>query len=123
MADNERNELNRREFLRKAAITGAVAWAIPVVQSVAASPAYAQAACTPNACQHSLGGESGGGCMSACQGSGQGCGAACNNFCGANPGPCNCPGNFCRCPQVCDPAFWDNCVYGGPNCNTMACPC
>ena len=64
MAENERNELNRREFLRKAAITGAVAWAVPVIQSVAATPAYAQtpAVRTPRGCQHSLGGESGGGC-------------------------------------------------------------
>jgi hypothetical protein len=118
MADNERNELNRREFLRKAAITGAVAWAIPVVQSVAASPAYAQTACTPNACQHSLGGDSGGGCMSACQSSGQGCGNACNDFC--RPA-CDCPGNFCPCDSFCVPGNWTNCAYTGPPC-TSPCP-
>ncbi len=120
MADEKREGLNRREFLRKAAITGAVAWAVPVIQSVAATPAYAQTCGSPNACQHSLGGASGGGCMEACQ---SGCGAACNDFCGANPGPCNCQGNFCRCEAVCDPANWNNCVYVGPNCNTLPCPC
>ena len=121
MADEERNEVNRREFLRKAAITGAVAWALPVVQSVAASPAYAQTACSPRACQHSLGGSSGQGCMGACQGSGQGCGAACNQFCGAAGGPCDCPGNFCKCTAVCVTANWNNCVYQGPAC-TGPCP-
>jgi hypothetical protein len=125
MANEERNEVNRREFLRKAAITGAVAWAFPVVQSVAASPAYAQtpAVCSPRGCQHSLGGASGGGCMSACQGSkvgGGGCGAACNNFCGPR---CNCPGNFCRCNELCNPGNWSNCVYTGPDCSGLPCPC
>jgi hypothetical protein len=34
--------LNRREFMRRAALTGAAAaWAAPVIQTVAASPAYA----------------------------------------------------------------------------------
>jgi|ERR671925_2044620 hypothetical protein len=117
MADNERNELNRRDFLRKAAITGAVAWSLPVIQSVAASPAYAQTACTPNACQHSLGGLSGGGCMSACQGSGN-CGGSCNAFC--RPA-CDCPGNFCPCSRLCDPAQWQNCVFIGTPC-TDPCP-
>jgi hypothetical protein len=120
MADNERNELNRRDFLRKAAITGAVAWSLPVIQSVAASPAYAQTACTPNACQHSLAGDSGGGCMRACQDSSPGgCGAVCNQQCQTF---CNCPGNFCRCSAVCVTANWSNCQYGGPAC-TGACPC
>ena len=114
MAENERNELNRREFLRKAAITGAVAWAVPVIQSVAATPAYAQTQGTPHNCQHSLGGESGGGCMTACQSSGRGCGAACNNFCLPT---CNCPGNFCPCPDVCKPSNWSNCSYVGPACS------
>jgi hypothetical protein len=50
MSDEQKGGLNRREFLRKAAITGAVAWAIPVIQTVAASPA---AAGTPF-CDHSL---------------------------------------------------------------------
>jgi hypothetical protein len=119
MAEKENSGLNRREFLRKAAITGAVAWAIPVVQSVAASPAYAQTACSPRACQHSLGGASGGGCMTACQSSGQGCGSACNNFCQPT---CDCPGNFCPCTSVCVPSNWTNCVYTGPAC-TGPCPC
>jgi hypothetical protein len=121
MADNERNELNRREFLRKAAITGAVAWSLPVIQSVAASPAYAQTACSPRACQHSLAGSSGGGCMTACQNSKQGgCGPLCQQACGPM---CDCPGNFCRCEAICVTSNWDNCVYKGPDCSGLPCPC
>lgn len=114
MADNERNELNRREFLRKAAITGAVAWAIPVVQSVAATPAYANHTGTPQDCQHSIGGDSGEGCMGACQASSPGgCGPLCQQECGP---ACDCPGNFCPCDEICDVQFWTNCDYTGPAC-------
>ena len=107
--------MNRRDFIRKAAITGAVAWAVPAIQTVAATPAYANHSGTPQDCQHSLGGASGQGCQGACQGSSVngGCGAACNNFCGPT---CDCPGNFCPCDEVCDPAFWNDCVYTGPAC-------
>jgi hypothetical protein len=119
MMDKDQDKgMNRREFIRKAAITGAVAWAVPAIQTVAATPAYANHSGTPQDCQHSLGGDSGGGCMTACQSSGQGCGAACNQFCGPT---CDCPGNFCPCDEVCDPAFWSNCTYTGPAC-TGACP-
>jgi hypothetical protein len=120
MADNEKNGLNRREFLRKAAITGAVAWSLPVIQSVSASPAYAQACASPNACQHSLGGDSGEGCQGACQDSNpRGCGSACQNICGPT---CDCPQNFCPCDEICNVGFWDNCAYIGPEC-TGPCPC
>jgi hypothetical protein len=98
MADKESNELNRREFLRKAAVTGAVAWAVPIVQSVAATPAYAQAAGT--VCQHSIGPNS---CMEACKSRGQ---AACGHDCGGGCATiCNpaCAQGTCP-PQYCNPA-------------------
>jgi len=104
MGDKDGNELNRREFLRKAAVTGAVAWAIPVIQTVAASPA---AAGTPF-CGHSE-------CIAACI-AGR-CGgltgadrAACNAFCQSE---CDqlCPmgsgtDRECTNPNVCSPSYW-----------------
>jgi anaerobic selenocysteine-containing dehydrogenase len=116
MHPDDKKSLERRDFLRKAAVTGAAAvWAAPVVQTVAATPAFAQTSNTPATCHHSLGGISGGGCMSACQGSGGGCGATCSNQCDTL-----CPvqqgagsDRLCRCAQVCDPAKWSNCTYIG----------
>ena len=110
----EKEGLGRREFLRRAAITGAVAWAVPVVQTVAATPAYAQEQGTPlvEDCFKSEG--PGGGCMGACTASG--CpGDACD---GVDPDPCNplgqgpcqfyCPSgsggdNPCCNPGLCKP--------------------
>jgi hypothetical protein len=107
MAENENSGLNRREFLRKAAITGAVAWAIPVVQSVSASPAFAQTCTSPTSCEHSIGANS---CMSACTaacGNASGCSALCN------PNTiCVCPDNTCP-PNRCSPGCWA-CVNGNP---------
>jgi hypothetical protein len=104
MDEKDGHGLNRREFLRKAAVTGAVAWAIPVIQTVAASPA---AAGTPF-CGHSE-------CIAACI-AGR-CGgltgaarAACNDFCQSR---CDelCPmgsgtDRECLNPNVCSPSFW-----------------
>jgi hypothetical protein len=95
MPNTEKNGLNRREFLRKAAITGAVAWAIPVVQSVSATPAYAG---TPF-CDHSL-------CVSNCiearcvslTGAAR---AACNDACQTHCMTACPPGSQCD-PSVCD---------------------
>jgi hypothetical protein len=108
MGDNDRSELNRREFLRKAAVTGAVAWAVPVIQSVAATPAFAQTACSP-ACFHS---SSGGSpncvniCQARCPAGTSGPGAACNAICNACP---PCPTND-RCPPAyCNPSCF-NCT-------------
>ncbi|HXF57741.1 MAG TPA: twin-arginine translocation signal domain-containing protein [Actinomycetota bacterium] len=113
--DLERPGLNRREFLRRAAATGAaVAWAAPLVRTIVATPAYAQTVGTPTACFHSVGGRDGGGCMSACTQSG--CtGDACDGT-DADPnqpggqGPCQlyCPvgeggDNPCCNPGLCDP--------------------
>jgi hypothetical protein len=104
MANQEKSGLNRREFLRKAAVTGAVAWAIPVIQTVAASPASAG---TPF-CGHSE-------CIAACiagrcSGLTGGDRVACNDFC---QGQCDqlCPmgqstDRECTNPNVCDPSFW-----------------
>lgn len=113
MADNERNELNRREFLRKAAITGAAAWAIPVVQTVAATPASAQQ--TYFACVHSptqTGGPcpAAGNCKAACGTAGQAecgkdCGGGCEVICAdcIGTGPCN----PCPSTDYCDPACFN----------------
>lgn len=108
-------DLSRREFLRRAALTGAAAaWTAPLVQTIAAAPGFAQSAGSPAPCFHSVGGADGGGCMSACTASG--CtGDSCD---GVDPdplnplgqGPCQfyCPSgqggdNPCCNPGLCDP--------------------
>jgi hypothetical protein len=114
MADEERNEVNRREFLRKAAITGAVAWAIPVVQSVAATPAYAQTL-SPG-CPHSTPDTLGGSCMGTCKATcviqiGVECGSGCNDDCNAN-----CQPNIGCFPQACRQACWTCTGTSGGDC-------
>jgi hypothetical protein len=102
MAENENSGLNRREFLRKAAITGAVAWAIPVVQTITATPAYASHV----PCAHSPHdpGDSEfepGTCMGVCKGRHQSCppaggtGGQCADICNANCAQGACPTQFC----------------------------
>jgi hypothetical protein len=137
----EKGSLKRREFLRRAAITGAAAaWAAPVIQTVAAGPAYAGS--TPADCFHSLNG----GCMAACNACSTGTAVEENVDC-SNPGSacaqlccCYChPGqggdNPCCNPELCDPSQFE-CVksndgsgqivsvtYGGAvaGCETLAC--
>jgi len=104
----EQSGFNRRQFLRRAAVTTATAaWAAPVIQTIAARPAYAG---TPVVCDHS-------GCIGACATSGdtatcggppgQVCMAACGQFgCGGG-------GQICSDPAVCDPAGWASCVFVG----------
>ncbi|HEV2755714.1 MAG TPA: twin-arginine translocation signal domain-containing protein [Actinomycetota bacterium] len=115
MDGNDKKSLERRDFLRKAALTGAAAaWAAPVVQTVAATPAFAQTGTTPATCHHSLGGITGEGCMGACKTSGscgQACNTACNNLCPVQQGGGN--DRLCNCAQACDPAKWSNCTYAG----------
>jgi hypothetical protein len=130
MAEKESKGLDRRAFLRRAAATGiAAAWAAPVVQSIAATPAFAQQLGTPPVeepfCGHSVGGQDGGGCMSACTASG--CtGDACDgvdpdpNGLYNNQGPCQffCPSgqggdNPCCNRGLCDPANFV-CHHGDP---------
>ncbi len=115
MSDEERTGFNRRDFLRRAAATtAAAAWAAPVIQTIAATPAHAQTLGTPvpQDCFHSVGG-TGEGCMGACTGSG-----CTGNSCdGVDPdpnnplgqGPCQfyCPSgqggdNPCCNPGLCD---------------------
>lgn len=119
MHADDKKSLERRDFLRKAALTGAAAaWAAPVVQTVAATPAFAQTTTTPATCHHSLGGSTTEGCKGACTSSGAGCGQQCedhcNGFCPVNPGAGN--DRLCRCSHVCVPANWANCSYVGPAC-------
>lgn len=136
MPEKVHKEMDRRTFLRRAALTGvATAWAAPVVQSIAATPAFAQTngqTPVPEDCFHSIGGETGGGCMGACKASG--CkGEACD---GVDPDPCNpfyggdgpcqylCPsgqggGNPCCNPGLCTASNFEcltvpNCEPGRP---------
>lgn len=116
MQPEDKKSLERREFLRKAAVTGAAAaWAAPVIQTVAATPAFAQTTLTGVTCHHSLGGPRGGGCMEACQASGGGgCGGTCANQCdGLCPNKAGTQDRLCNCAQACDVTKWDNCTYKG----------
>ena len=127
--EKDPKELNRRAFLRRAALTGvATAWVAPVVQSIAATPAFATTVGqtpVPEDCFKSTG--TTGGCMGACQASGCS-GNACD---GVDPDPCNphyggdgpcqylCPSgqggeNPCCNPGLCDPQ-WFTCL-DVPNC-------
>jgi hypothetical protein len=86
---DEKKALDRRDFLRKAAITGAAAaWAAPVISTVAASPAFAQTAGTPGPCDHSA-------CVAACN---------TNSTCRGQDSPDG-SGNLCefRCRNLCPP--------------------
>jgi hypothetical protein len=85
---SDKKEFDRREFLRKAAIAGAVAaWAAPVVQTVAATPAFAQTAGSAAPCDHSA------------------CVAACNTNATCRGIHTETGGNWCnfRCKQLCPP--------------------
>lgn len=62
MTGNGRKELGRREMIRRAAVTaGTAVWAVPVIRTVAATPAYAQSQTSPVA-DHSA-------CVAACNAS------------------------------------------------------
>ena len=116
--------VERREFLRKAAITGAAAaWAAPLVQTVAATPAFAQTAGTQGPCFHSIQQSEGKlrGCMEACTGNGcQGnqCSPACIAAC--TPQGCGLANNQCCNDGLCVSSNWANCCYSGP---TAGCSC
>lgn len=117
----ERKSVERREFLRKAAMTGVVAaWAAPVVQTVAATPAFAQTQGTPGPCFHSVNVDEGKlrGCMDTCQASGSGCGGACAGICGpvCQSNQRGLPGNQCCNDGYCVASNWSNCAYSGPTC-------
>jgi len=125
MADQEKKGLNRREFLRKAAITGTIAWAIPVVQSVAATPAYAQTlspGCPKSDDPAGSGGSCTGTCHAVCQANtdpptecGTSCAGVCDSVCVPSIG---CP------PYACNPGCWS--CTGSPgtsNCTASLQPC
>jgi len=124
MDGKETNGMERREFLRKAALTGVIAaWATPVVQSIAATPAFASTVGSQRGgCFHSnndpsqscMGACTSTGCLgNQCDGFGHGDGP-CHHFCGTRPGNVCCnaglcdPSNF-HCSNSSDPA-----VYSGP---------
>jgi hypothetical protein len=109
----EPQDMHRRDFLRKAAVTGVItAWATPVIQSIAATPAFAG----------TVGTQTGGGCFHSNPDAAQSCmdactsnsntpceGNQCDGFGGAVHGPCstNCgisPGNQCCNAGLCNPA-------------------
>jgi hypothetical protein len=114
MSNGDREDLNRRNFLRKAAMTtAAAAWAAPVIQTVAATPAFAHEQGTPppppgDACAHSTGPN--GGCMGACASvcGGNQCGGQGNRNQAAGPCTVYCPPgtgneNPCANPGLCEP--------------------
>jgi hypothetical protein len=131
MASDDKSGMDRREFLRKAAITGAVAWAVPVVQTVAATPAYASHSPTPTICEHSpiAGREE---CeTNPCHCLGEDCKSTCKCVCLTEPtcrkeeaGECEqevcgpfCSGGIC-CANACNPGRY-SCV----NCNVVFAGC
>jgi hypothetical protein len=119
MADKGKGSgLDRREFLRRAAVTtAAAAWAAPVIQTVSASPAFAQTNGTPqpNGCFHSIAEGKPNGCMETCKAQDDICGPP-DGVCAAICNPaCNLPENACP-PEYCDPACWgcDTSAGGDP---------
>jgi hypothetical protein len=118
MADKS-SGLDRREFLRRAAVTtAAAAWAAPVIQTVSASPAFAQTNGTPQpGCFHSITEGKPNGCMETCKAQDDICGppdgvcaVICNAACGGDLPENSCP------PDYCDPECWgcDTSVGGDP---------
>jgi hypothetical protein len=111
MDDEQGSELKRRDFLRRAAATGAAAaFAAPVIQTVAATPAFAQENGSPvdGGCFHSTG--TNGGCMPACADL-----AGCTgNQCGGQATPNNLAG---PCTLYCTPGQGG----GNPCCNPGLC--
>jgi hypothetical protein len=96
--------LDRRDFLRKAAIGGAAAvWAAPVINTIAATPAFAQTQGSREVqnCYR-------GGCVSACMDC-DGCSTPCRSEqCDGAGSPCatycSGPGGVCCNSQLCDPS-------------------
>jgi hypothetical protein len=129
LEDEIKKGMDRRTFLRRAAITGAAAaWATPIVQTVTARPAFASG--TPAECGHSFGQAVGTcadradeGCMGACQ---QACHPENCETLTASEGECNevcgqlCPNRHsddpvrnqtCCDAEVCNASKW-TCVEG-----------
>src|SRR5262245_39509475 len=106
----EKQGMDRRQFLRRAAVTAAAAaGAAPVIQTVTASPAFAG---TPELCDHS-------GCIGACAGTAGGkanCGGppgqVCQDLCGELFN-CGEGGQQCSTTAACVPGNWFHCVFTG----------
>jgi len=116
MADETENKgMNRRDFVRKAAITGAVAaWAVPVIQTVSATPAFAttNGSPPPGGCWHSIEPGKPNGCMETCKAKDDICGppdGVCAEICNAG---CTLPENACP-PNYCNINCWQ-CVGTNP---------
>src|SRR5262245_20645089 len=102
----EKQGMDRRQFLRRAAVTtAAAAWAAPVIQTVTASPAFAG---TPEVCDHSA-------CIGACAASGNkaSCGRPPGTVCAQACGQVGCSqgGQICSTTAACDPSNWAACVF------------
>jgi hypothetical protein len=108
-SSEDRSALNRRDFIRRAAATTAAAvWAVPIVQTVAATPAYAQSQGSPpptGGCfvKADPASGKGAGCIDTCHGAGCGypdevCGTICY-------GACNLPEAACP-DEYCDASCW-----------------
>ena len=108
MSDTEAGSgIRRREFLKRAALTGAAAaWTVPIVQTIGASPAFATTGspCGPHNCFYDEGCNRG--CMGAC---GKKCGS---KQCGNKAGPC-----FVYCKRWCQIHGFK----GSPCCNPGLC--
>jgi len=116
--------MDRRTFLRRAAVTGAAAaWAAPVIQTVTARPAFATGNGTPF-CGHSVGASVGTDCSEGAMGA---CKFACKGTCAEevspSADPCNeitlaacvgSPDRPCCNAGLCDTANW-TCSGSPPN--------
>ena len=147
--EDERKGMDRRTFLRRAAVTGAAAaWATPVIQTITARPAFAAAGsaveCTHSTSPWFTGGTqqaSTGGCMEACHNAtgcatpsadvnpnsdpcGQVCDAACPNGANSNDRVC-CDGSFCDSNNWCVTDFGRGnrkaCYLGNATCSPIVC--
>ncbi len=108
MPEDKSSELNRRTFIRRAAATTAAAvWAAPVIQTVAATPAFAQTqgSPSPGQCFKKTDPSAGktNGCIETCIASGcKHSNEECKTIC---YGSCNLPEEACA-SEFCDPRCW-----------------
>jgi hypothetical protein len=117
--------LNRRQFIRRAAVTGAaVAWAVPVIQTVTASPASAQTLGDFSACNGACNGTANKGTCTGVTGGTFAPNTGCQSICAAL---CGGPGGICCTPDALDPSKFcvgsadqTHACYFGATCGTAA---